>query len=150
MSDAKATFDALNLVARDVNATLDFYRLLGLDIPETLVWKTETGAHHVDLPMSVSEVGLDVDSEALASAYNESWQPGDAGPGRTLIGFNLPSREDVDARYAELTAAGHPGLQPPYDAFWGARYAIVQDPDGRHVGMMSPADPERRTAPPGI
>ena len=62
----------------------------------------------------------------------------------------MTSREAVDARYAELAGAGHKGLQPPYDTFWGARYAIVEDPDGRHVGIMSPIDPERRTAPPSI
>jgi len=38
--------------------------------------------------------------------------------------------------------------QAPYDAFWGARYAIVEDPDGNAVGLMSPIDPDRRTAPP--
>jgi len=41
-------------------------------------------------------------------------------------------------------------LQPPFDAFWGARYAIVEDPDGNVIGFQSPSDPERRTAPPGI
>ena len=60
------------------------------------------------------------------------------------------SRNAVDDRYADLVGAGYPGLQPPYDAFWGARYAIVQDPDGNDVGLMSPSDPERRSQPPAI
>jgi uncharacterized glyoxalase superfamily protein PhnB len=34
--------------------------------------------------------------------------------------------------------------------FWGARYAIVEDPDGNHVGVMSPSDPDRRRAPPDL
>ncbi len=38
--------------------------------------------------------------------------------------------------------------QDPYDAFWGARYAVVSDPDGNGVGIMSPPDPAMRTAPP--
>jgi uncharacterized glyoxalase superfamily protein PhnB len=49
-----------------------------------------------------------------------------------------------------MVGAGYRGLQEPYDAFWGARYAIVEDPDGRHVGVMSPSDDEHRTAPPSI
>ena len=57
-------------------------------------------------------------------------------------------REDVDDLYEELTAAGHAGQQPPYDAFWGARYAIVLDPSGNAVGLMSPVDPARRGRPP--
>ena len=41
--------------------------------------------------------------------------------------------------------------QEPYDAFWGARYAVVSDPDGNGVGIMSPVDdalPQRATAAP--
>jgi predicted enzyme related to lactoylglutathione lyase len=40
--------------------------------------------------------------------------------------------------------------QPPYDTFCGARYAILLDPDGNYVGLMSPPDPARRSAPPDI
>jgi hypothetical protein len=59
----------------------------------------------------------------------------------------LPTRQAVDDRYAELTSAGYRGRQPPFDAFWGARYAIVADPDGNDVGLMSPAEDSRRTWP---
>ena len=37
-----------------------------------------------------------------------------------VIGFALPSRAAVDDRYAELTAAGYTGRQPPFDASGGA------------------------------
>ncbi|MEO9254687.1 MAG: VOC family protein, partial [Tepidiformaceae bacterium] len=56
-------------------------------------------------------------------------------------GFQLPTRDAVDALYEKLTAAGTPAQQPPFDAFWGARYAIVSDPDGNAVALMSPRDP---------
>jgi uncharacterized glyoxalase superfamily protein PhnB len=65
-----------------------------------------------------------------------------------VIGFAFPSREAVDERYGELTSAGYVGRQPPFDAFWGARYAIVADPDGNGVGLMSPLEESRRTWPP--
>jgi uncharacterized glyoxalase superfamily protein PhnB len=64
-----------------------------------------------------------------------------------VLGFSVASRDAVDERYAALTGAGYPGRQPPYDAFWGARYAVVQDPDGRDVGLMSPIDPDRKFVP---
>ena len=57
-------------------------------------------------------------------------------------------REAVDALYAELVGAGHTGAQEPFDAFWGARYAVVVDPEGTHVGIMSPLDPADESAPP--
>ncbi|MDA1073969.1 MAG: hypothetical protein O3A63_04305 [Proteobacteria bacterium] len=25
--------------------------------------------------------------------------------------------------------------KPPYDTFWGSRYAIINDPDGNNVGV---------------
>ena len=57
----------------------------------------------------------------------------------------LPDRQAVDDRYAELISAGYRGRQPPFDAFWGSRYAIVADPDGNDVGLMSPVEVCRRT-----
>jgi hypothetical protein len=62
-----------------------------------------------------------------------------------VLGFKVESRERVDEIYADLTAAGYRGQQPPYDAFWGARYAVIEDPDGNAVGIMSPVDPDRRS-----
>jgi uncharacterized glyoxalase superfamily protein PhnB len=35
-------------------------------------------------------------------------------------------------------AAGHRSHLAPFDAFWGARYAVVLDPDGNRVGISSP------------
>jgi uncharacterized glyoxalase superfamily protein PhnB len=43
----------------------------------------------------------------------------------------------VDARYAELTAAGYEGHLKPFDAFWGQRYAVVHDPDGNAVDLYA-------------
>jgi uncharacterized glyoxalase superfamily protein PhnB len=65
-----------------------------------------------------------------------------------VLGFLLPSSEAVNRRYAELTGAGYTGRQPPFDAFWGARYAIVADPDGNDVGLMGPIEEARRFMPP--
>jgi uncharacterized glyoxalase superfamily protein PhnB len=68
--------------------------------------------------------------------------------GSTVLGFAVPSRQAVDEIYAGLTGAGYRGHQKPYDAFWGARYAIVEDPDGNAVGLMSPIEAEHKFWPP--
>jgi catechol 2,3-dioxygenase-like lactoylglutathione lyase family enzyme len=148
MSENETKLDGLNLVVRDMEATLAFYRRLGVAIPESSLWRTATGVHHVDLELP-GGFGLDFDSADLAKGYNAGFE-GAGSSGRTLIGFRVPTREAVDQRYHDLASAGYRGLQPPYDAFWGARYAIVEDPDGRQVGIMSPADPARRSAPPKV
>ena len=149
MTNQQPLLDLLDLVVRDMDATLAFYRRLGLEIPERAVWRTASGAHHVDLDLP-NGFHLHFDSIALAKSFNRGW-PEQAGAGtRTIIGFSLSSREAVDDRYADLVAAGYIGRQPPYDTFWGARYAVIEDPDGNHVGLMSPLDPARRSAPPAL
>jgi hypothetical protein len=67
-----------------------------------------------------------------------------------IVGFGVPSRAAVDEVHDRLVAAGHPSRQPPYDAFWGSRYAIVADPDGRDVGFMPPMDAGHRSSRPDV
>jgi uncharacterized glyoxalase superfamily protein PhnB len=86
-------------------------------------------------------------TQVMARIWHAGWRDGGEHGKGVVVGFSLPSREAVDERYAALTAAGHAGRQPPYDAFWGSRYAVVQDPDGNDVGIMSPPDPARRFVP---
>ena len=67
-----------------------------------------------------------------------------------MLGFRVSTRAAVDTLHAQVIGAGYVSQQPPYDAFWGARYAIVEDPDGNAVGLMSPIDPDLRSAPPSV
>jgi uncharacterized glyoxalase superfamily protein PhnB len=149
MTDSAPQFDGMHFVADDFEATLAFYRLLGVDIPDAKVWRTASGPHHtmgVDIGLSAE---IELDSPALARSYNAGYRDAPTSPA-TVFGFALPTREAVDELHAKLTAAGHPSRQAPYDAFWGARYAIVADPDARDIGLMSPPDPARRTPAPDL
>jgi uncharacterized glyoxalase superfamily protein PhnB len=143
MSSDGPILDQLNLVVADMAATVEFYRLLGVTIPDTL---PEWQQHHRSATLP-GGVDFDIDSVEFAAMWDRGWPRRPAG-GAGVIGFRLSSREDVDATYVRVVAAGYPAQQEPYDAFWGARYAIVEDPDGNAVGLMSPSDPSRRTAPP--
>jgi uncharacterized glyoxalase superfamily protein PhnB len=148
---ARAVFDQVNIVTRDPAASAVFYRRLGVEIPEARVWETKTGIHHVSaLPATQGAADLEIDSAAFAQLWNTGWRRRRDLAGRVVIGLKLETREAVDAAYTEATGAGHKGLQPPYDAFWGARYAMVEDPDGLAVGLMSPIEPMRKTAPPEV
>ena len=72
--------------------------------------------------------------------FAATWNAGYDGRtgGATVLDVGLPDRESVDRLHAELVAAGATSRQEPWDAFWGARYAIVEDPDGYLVGLKSP------------
>ena len=141
--------DQLNLVVRDMDRAIAFYRALGMALPDDAIWRTESGAHHVVMRMP-DGFELALDSYALAETYNAGWQPVAGSGSRAVVGFRLADAKAVDATYASLTALGHEGVQPPYYTFWGSRYAIVADPDGNHVGLMGPPDPAHRTGPPAI
>jgi len=139
---APPVFGQLNLVARDIEASVAFYRALGLPI------EGQPGDPHRSLQLP-NGVSLEWDGADSVGLWDSGWKgSGGDGRGRVLVGFDLASPADVDDKYAELTAAGYVGHQPPYDAFWGARYAIVEDPDGTCVGLMSPIEKDRKYWPP--
>ena len=76
--------------------------------------------------------------------FAAKWNQGGSGRGGAILGFKVDTRAEVDALVSSLAAEGVPVQQEPYDAFWGARYAVVSDPDGNGVGIMSPVDPGQR------
>jgi len=132
-----------------MDATIAFYRALGIDIPESAIWRTPTGIHHVDLRLPGGLV-MHFDSPALAHYYDRGWREPAGNGTRCVLTFTVDTREDVDRTHQKLVGLGHKSTQPPFDAFWGARYAIVEDPDGTHVGIMSPSDPALRGQPPEL
>lgn len=141
--------DQLNLVVGDMARAVDFYRAIGLDISDDDIWRTETGAHHVVMKMP-DGFELALDSTALAAVYNAGWRECNADGSRTVMSFRYADAGEVDAVYERIVSLGHISAQPPYYTFWGSRYAIVADPDGNHVGLMSPPDRAHRSAPPKI
>jgi catechol 2,3-dioxygenase-like lactoylglutathione lyase family enzyme len=143
MSDSPLDLNMVNVVVGDMAASLDFYRRLGVAVPEG---EADSSGPHAELRMP-NGLSLELDTAESARLWHAGART-DPGSVNVVIGFELATREAVDERYAELTSAGYPGRQPPFDAFWGARYAIVADPDGNDVGLMSPIDESRRSWPP--
>src|ERR671923_116869 len=93
--------DLVDVIAHDVDASVAFYRRLGLSIPDELVWRTSTGAHHVDIDLP-NGTTLHLDSEQLAGAYNAGFAGDPAQSPRVVIGFKVATRDEVDRVYADL------------------------------------------------
>ena len=148
----KPILSQINIVCGDFDASLAFYRRLGVDIPETMVWRTSTGGHHAGPAGSAAghSVAFDLDSGAFAQVWNAGWKGRTDLRGRVVVGFQVPTRAGVDDMFHSMVAAGYRGLQKPDDAFWGARYAIIEDPDGIAVCLMSPISPDRKSPPPEV
>ena len=120
---------AVEIVAADLTRSLEFYRLLGLPIPDA------EGPHvEVDLPGGNR---LMFDTEETIAGMHPGWTP-PTSAGRVVLAFGLAAPADVDAVIERLTAAGHHGSLRPIDAPWGQRYATVVDPDGSSVDLFAP------------
>src|SRR5262245_47875191 len=92
----------IDLVVRDMDASIAFYRAAGVDIPESAIWRTASGTHHVDLTLP-GGMTLHFDSPALAKVYNRGWREWNGEGSRTVITFSVAAREDVDRIHAKLT-----------------------------------------------
>lgn len=140
-----AKLSQLNIISVDIDGTTEFYRRLGVEMSDP----TRTSAGESFHASSGGEGALlEVDLPTFARAWNAGWKDEADLNGRVLVGLHVDSRGEVDRLYGEITGAGHRGLQPPVDAFWGARFAIVEDPNGIAVGLMSPRDGPHGPPPP--
>jgi uncharacterized glyoxalase superfamily protein PhnB len=144
--------DQINIVSGDLDTSIAFYRRLGVEVPAQGLWRTDTGTHHASAALQDTSgaIDLDFDSAVFAQVWNSGWRSEGDLRGRIVLGFKLDSRNSVDDTYLDLTRQGYRGLQPPYDAFWGSRYAIIEDPDGIAVGLMSPSEEQYRSVPPAV
>jgi catechol 2,3-dioxygenase-like lactoylglutathione lyase family enzyme len=124
------SFSCIEVVVADMAPALAFYRRLGLDIPDTVDTQP-----HVEVPLP-GGARLLFDTEETIRSFDASWQPATGGH-RLGLGFACDGPADVDATFDRLVAAGAPGHLPPWDAFWGQRYAVVLDPDGNHVDLFA-------------
>jgi len=120
--------NAIGIVASDMARSISFYRLLGLEVPET----PDEG--HVDtfLPNGVR---LMLDTEDVVKSFRPDWSR--ATGNQLALAFECGSPAEVDETYERVVAAGFHGEKEPWDAFWGQRYAQLQDPDGVGVDLYA-------------
>ncbi len=120
--------DAIGIVSKNLDESVRFYRLLGLNFPDAR-------EDHLE---AVSENGMRImlDSETLMKKLNSDWvKP--VGQ-RMTIAFLCDSPAKVDAAFQTVATAGFKIGKEPWDAFWGQRYATVIDPDGNAVDLFAP------------
>lgn len=111
--------------ARDFDASLAFYRKLGLK----LIVLTEGRYARFELPSG---------SSTLSLHHDAVHEPGDA-----LLYFEV---DDIDAKHAELEAAGIIFDSLPRDEHWNWREARFSDPSGNRLCLFH-AGPDRRFPP---
>ena len=97
-----ARFDSIELVVTDMEASLGFYRRLGMSIPEDAA---SEGHVAVELPGGVR---IQFDTEEIMQSFSD-WTPPQRGGGhRIALAFACDSPTDVDTVYAQLVESGAP------------------------------------------
>jgi uncharacterized glyoxalase superfamily protein PhnB len=121
--------NAIGISVSDMARSIQFYRLLGLDVPET----PDEG--HVDafLPNGVRFM---LDSEEVIRSFMPEWKRENGN--QISVALECSSPAEVDEIHARVTAAGFESEKDPWDAFWGQRYALLIDPDGVRVNLYAP------------
>ena len=130
----QARLDAFGIVVADLRRSIDFYCVLELSFPEG----AEISEHgHAESTLA-GGVRFMIDTEASVKSFNPDWRRASGMSGASLA-FHCSSPGDVDALYERAIAAGGVAAKPPWDAFWGQRYAMLFDPDGNPVDLYAEA-----------
>ena len=129
--DIRVTSTVFQIFAHDLHRSLEFYRLVGLSVPDP------EGPPHVAVGLPGGNT-LSFDAEETIAGMHPGWAPQANSHSRLALAFGVDSPEEVDALFEKVTAAGYEGPLKPYDAPWGQRYATVADPDGNWVDLFAP------------
>lgn len=123
----------IDIVVADMEKSLQFYRVLGLPAPD---YSEGVPQVQINTPGGTT---LGLIAESLVREHNPHWvHP--IGQ-RVTFACLCDTPEELDAVYERVEAAGFPGRQQPWDAFWGQRYAFLADPDGNRVDLFAAIEP---------
>jgi predicted enzyme related to lactoylglutathione lyase len=121
----------VGILTNDIGRSLRFYRLLGLDVPESVPgnsFRLRSPDGHV----------LFWENPAEIHSFDAAWVMPPPMPRRIVLEFGFAKPDDLDETFRLLTAAGAPIYLAPFDQGGGVRYAMVLDPDGNQISLRYP------------
>jgi catechol 2,3-dioxygenase-like lactoylglutathione lyase family enzyme len=118
------------LEVADLEASVRFYRRLGLEIPDAVPGGRPVVAHRMGSGVTL------LLTTGFASTYDPTWSRPSGGGYSQLLEFYVGEDAVVDSRWNELVGAGYVGRMPPTQTF-GPYAAIVEDPDGNAILLTS-------------
>lgn len=108
----------IGIIARNMDKSLEFYRRLGVAIPEG-----SEGRPHVEVKMH-GGLTFFLNSPGLVEELDDA---------RVIFEFYSKDRAAVDRKYTELTGLGYESHHAPFVASIGTHFATVNDPDGNTI-----------------
>ncbi|MEX2161831.1 MAG: VOC family protein [Anaerolineales bacterium] len=121
--------DAVGVSSSNLKKTVEFYSLLGFQFPEF-----KPDEEHLEPVTPKGSARLMIDSVSmLKGILGKDPKPGNHSSFAIL--YDTPA--EVNAAAEKVKGAGFKIVTEPWDAFWGQRYAIVEDPDGYKVDLFA-------------
>jgi catechol 2,3-dioxygenase-like lactoylglutathione lyase family enzyme len=108
----------VGLQCRDFEGSLEFYRRLGLAVPDI-----REGQTHIEMPMR----------NGVTLYFNAEGRAGVVDSPHVVLEFYLKERPTVDAKHAEMTRFGYQSFRSPFETEHGMYFAYLVDPDGNLV-----------------
>ena len=121
-------FDAIGIVVSDLDRAVEFFRLLGIRV------ENPGDSPHIETTLP-NGLRLMLDTEELVKQFMPEWEKPTGQ--RIGLAFLCDSPAEVDATYQRVIEAGFNGRKEPWDAFWGQRYAMVEDADGNSYDIFA-------------
>lgn len=121
--------DAVGVTSSNLKKTVEFYSFLGFQFPE---FKEDEQHLEPVTPPGAARLMIDL-KKIVKDIIGEDPKPGNHSS--FAIQYNSP--EEVNEVAKKVMNAGFKIYKEPWDAFWGQRYAVVEDPDGYKVDLYA-------------
>lgn len=120
--------DAVGVTTTNLKKTVEFYTLLGYTFPDF-----KDHEDHLE-PTNNNGARLMIDSAKLIKdILGEDPKPSN----HSAFALLFDSPKEVNQVAEKVKAAGFKIVKEPWDAFWGQRYCVVEDPDGYKVDLFA-------------
>ena len=127
-----------HLVVEDAAAAIEFYKN-ALGATENFRMPAEDGKRlmHAELAINGAKLFVRDDFPEHRKHYAEDKQrpPKELGGTSVTLHLDVANCDEATKRAAD---AGATVLMQPWDAFWGARYAMIRDPFGHNWSFAHP------------
>jgi uncharacterized glyoxalase superfamily protein PhnB len=127
------------LSVKGAAAAIDFYRR-AFGAAELARMQAEDGKRILHAVVQINGGAVMLSDEF--PEYNGTPAPTPASPTSVSVAIEFDTPAEVDATFAQAVAAGANGWMEPENMFWGARFAMLDDPFG-HRWMLSAQLPKR-------
>lgn len=120
--------NAVGVTSSDLAQTKSFYNLLGFVFPPS------EHEGHIETEITSTSAKLMIDKKSVVKdIIGEDPKPGN----HSMFAVEYDSSDEVNNVAQALKDAGFTVVKEPWDAFWGQRYSVVEDPDGYRVDLYA-------------